>query len=170
MPVDTPLANQKECAVYGAEVVLVRGLISDCGAIVRRRAEAEGWFDVSTLKEPYRAEGKKTMGFEIAEQLGWDLPDAVVYPTGGGTGIVGMWKAWAELEELGFIGSFRPKMSSVQAEGCAPSVRARSRSRSGVEKCLDARERAARAGRGRRLSDSESPSRIRRRRDCGQRG
>jgi threonine synthase len=124
MPVDTPLANQKECAVYGADVVLVRGLISDCGAIVKRRAEAEGWFDVSTLKEPYRAEGKKTMGFEIAEQLGWDLPDAVVYPTGGGTGIVGMWKAWDELEALGFIGARRPKVISVQAEGCAPIVRA----------------------------------------------
>jgi threonine synthase len=124
MPVDTPLANQKECAVYGADVVLVRGLIHHCGAIVRRRAEAEGWFDVSTLKEPYRAEGKKTMGLEIAEQLGWDLPDAVVYPTGGGTGIVGMWKAWDELEALGFIGSRRPKVISVQAEGCAPIVRA----------------------------------------------
>jgi threonine synthase len=124
MPVDTPIANQKECAVYGASVVLVRGLISDCGAIVRRRAEAEGWFDVSTLKEPYRAEGKKTMGLELAEQLGWELPDAVVYPTGGGTGIVGMWKAWDELEALGFIGPRRPKVIAVQAEGCAPIVRA----------------------------------------------
>jgi threonine synthase len=124
MPVDTPAANQKECAAYGANVVLVRGLIDDCGAIVRRRAEAEGWFDVSTLKEPYRAEGKKTMGLEIAEQLGWELPDAVVYPTGGGTGIVGMWKAWNELEALGFIGSRRPKVIAVQAEGCAPIVRA----------------------------------------------
>jgi threonine synthase len=124
MPVDTPLSNQKECAIYGAEVVLVRGVISDCGAIVKRRAEAEGWFDVSTLKEPYRAEGKKTMGLELAEQLGWSLPDAIVYPTGGGTGIVGMWKAWDELEALGFIGSNRPKVISVQAEGCAPIVRA----------------------------------------------
>jgi threonine synthase len=105
MPVDTPILNQKECAVYGAEVVLVRGLIDDCAAIVRRRAASEGWFDVSTLKEPYRAEGKKTMGLEIAEQLGWELPDVIVYPTGGGTGIVGMWKAFEELETLGFIGS-----------------------------------------------------------------
>ncbi len=124
MPVDTPLLNQKECVVYGAEVVLVRGLISDCGAIVKRRAEAEGWFDVSTLKEPYRAEGKKTMGLELAEQCGWKLPDAVVYPTGGGTGIVGMWKAWAELEAMGLIGPECPRMISVQAEGCAPIVRA----------------------------------------------
>jgi threonine synthase len=124
MPVDTPVLNQKECAIYGAKVVLVRGLISDCGAIVKRLAEAEGWFDVSTLKEPYRAEGKKTMGLELAEQLGWTLPDAVVYPTGGGTGIVGMCKAWDELETLGFIDSKRPKMISVQAEGCAPIVRA----------------------------------------------
>jgi threonine synthase len=124
MPVDTPILNQKECAIYGADVVLVRGLIHDCGAIVKRRAAAEGWFDVSTLKEPYRAEGKKTMGLEIAEQLGWDLPDAIVYPTGGGTGIVGMWKAFDELEALGFIGARRPKMISVQAEGCAPIVRA----------------------------------------------
>jgi len=124
MPVDTPLLNQKECVVYGAKVTLVRGLISDCASIVRKRAEAEGWFDISTLKEPYRAEGKKTMGLELAEQFGWELPDAIVYPTGGGTGIVGMWKAFAELEELGLIGKKRPKMISVQAEGCAPIVRA----------------------------------------------
>jgi threonine synthase len=124
MPADAPILNQKECAVYGAEVVLVRGLIDDCGAIVRRRAKSEGWFDVSTLKEPYRAEGKKTMGLEIAEQLGWQLPDVIVYPTGGGTGIVGMWKAFDELEQLGFIGPRRPRMVSVQAEGCAPIVRA----------------------------------------------
>jgi threonine synthase len=124
MPVDTPELNKKECAVYGAHVTLVRGLISDCGAVVRASATAQGWFDVSTLKEPYRAEGKKTMGLELAEQLGWSLPDAVVYPTGGGTGIVGMWKAWEELEAMGLIGSARPKMISVQAEGCAPIVRA----------------------------------------------
>ncbi|WP_394841458.1 threonine synthase [Pendulispora brunnea] len=124
MPVDTPLLNQKECVVYGAHVTLVRGLISDCAGIVRKRADAEGWFDVSTLKEPYRAEGKKTMGLELAEQFGWSLPDVVVYPTGGGTGIVGMWKAWDELEAMGLIGSKRPRMISVQAEGCAPIVRA----------------------------------------------
>lgn len=124
MPLDTPELCKKEDAIYGADVTLVRGLIDDCGAIVKKRATAEGWFDVSTLKEPYRCEGKKTMGLEIAEQLGWELPDAIVYPTGGGTGIVGMWKAFAELEALGMIGRKRPKMISVQAEGCAPIVRA----------------------------------------------
>ncbi|HXX68049.1 MAG TPA: threonine synthase, partial [Polyangiaceae bacterium] len=124
MPADTPQLFQKENAVYGADATLVRGLINDCGAIVKKRAAAEGWFDVSTLKEPYRAEGKKTMGLEIAEQLGWELPDAVVYPTGGGTGIVGMWKAWDELEAMGWIGPKRPRMVSVQATGCAPIVRA----------------------------------------------
>lgn len=124
MPVDTPELFKKEDAIYGADTTLVRGLINDCGAIVKKRAAAEGLFDVSTLKEPYRAEGKKTMGLEIAEQLGWELPDAVVYPTGGGTGIVGMWKAWEELEAMGLLGKKRPKMISVQAEGCAPIVRA----------------------------------------------
>jgi threonine synthase len=124
MPVDTPDLNKKEGVLYGAHVTLVRGLINDCGAIVRRKAAVEGWFDVSTLKEPYRAEGKKTMGLELAEQFGWDLPDAIIYPTGGGTGIVGMWKAFAELEALGLIGSRRPRMISVQAAGCAPIVRA----------------------------------------------
>jgi threonine synthase len=124
MPVDTPDLNKKEGVIYGAQVTLVRGLINDCGAIVRRKAAVEGWFDVSTLKEPYRAEGKKTMGLELAEQFGWDLPDAIIYPTGGGTGIVGMWKAFAELEALGLIGSRRPRMISVQAAGCAPIVQA----------------------------------------------
>lgn len=124
MPVDTPDLNKKEGAIYGAQVTLVRGLINDCGALVRRRAAAEGWFDVSTLKEPYRAEGKKTMGLELAEQFGWELPEAIIYPTGGGTGIVGMWKAFAELEALGLIGPRRPRMISVQAAGCAPLVRA----------------------------------------------
>ena len=124
MPVDTPELNKKEDAIYGADVTLVRGLINDCGAMVKKRAAANGWFDVSTLKEPYRAEGKKTMGLEIAEALGWTLPDAIVYPTGGGTGIVGMWKAFAELEAMGMIGQKRPKMISVQAAGCAPIVRA----------------------------------------------
>ena len=124
IPEDTPAMMQREGFVYGAHVYLVKGLINDAGKIVRDHAEARGWFDVSTLKEPYRAEGKKTMGFEIAEQFAWELPDAILYPTGGGTGIVGMWKAFEELEALGWIGSARPKMISVQAEGCAPIVKA----------------------------------------------
>ena len=124
MPVDAPELNKKEAALYGAEVVLVRGLINDCGAWVRKRAAEEGWFDLSTLKEPYRAEGKKTMGLELVEQLGWEVPDVIVYPTGGGTGLVGIWKALQELEQLGWIGSRRPRMIAVQTEGCAPIVRA----------------------------------------------
>ncbi len=124
MPEDTPLANKLECLLYGAHLYLVKGLINDCGRIVREGAAAGRWFDVSTLREPGRAEGKKTMGYEIAEQLGWELPDAIIYPTGGGTGIVGMWKAFDEMERLGWIGSRRPKMISVQAEGCAPIVQA----------------------------------------------
>lgn len=124
MPEDTPLANKLECVLHGAHLYLVKGLINDCGRIVRAGAAAGRWFDVSTLREPGRAEGKKTMGYEIAEQLGWELPDAIIYPTGGGTGIVGMWKAFDEMERLGWIGSRRPRMISVQAEGCAPIVRA----------------------------------------------
>lgn len=124
MPEDTPLANKLECLLHGAHLYLVKGLINDCGRIVREGAAAGRWFDVSTLREPGRAEGKKTMGYEVAEQLGWELPDAIIYPTGGGTGIVGMWKAFDEMERLGWIGSRRPKMISVQAEGCAPIVRA----------------------------------------------
>ncbi|RPH71778.1 MAG: threonine synthase [Myxococcaceae bacterium] len=124
MPVDAPELNRKEAAVYGAEVVLVRGLINDCGAWVRRRAGEEGWYDLSTFKEPYRAEGKKTMGLELVEQLGWEVPDVIVYPTGGGTGLVGIWKALEELEQLGWIDSRRPRMIAVQTEGCAPIVRA----------------------------------------------
>lgn len=124
MPSDAPLMNQLECDVFGARLVLVDGLISDAGRLVRALAPDRGWFDMSTLREPYRAEGKKTLGLELAEQCGWELPDAIVYPTGGGTGIVGMWKAFDELEQLGWIGSKRPKMISVQAEGCAPIVRA----------------------------------------------
>lgn len=124
MPSDTPAVMLAECRAYGADVILVDGLIDDCGKVIRAGAAAFGWSDLSTLREPYRAEGKKTMGLEIAEQLGWRLPDAVIYPTGGGTGIVGMWKAFAELEEMGFIGAKRPKMIVVQAEGCAPLVRA----------------------------------------------
>ncbi len=124
MPRDTPAANRIECQQLGAEVTLIDGLITDCGAEVGRRKEAEGWFDVSTLKEPYRIEGKKTMGYELAEQFNWALPDVILYPTGGGTGLVGMWKAFDEMEAMGWIGSFRPRMFSVQAAGCAPIVRA----------------------------------------------
>src|SRR4051812_27044155 len=124
MPRDTPRANIIECEVTGAHVTLIDGLITDCGAEVARRKEAEGWFDVSTLKEPYRVEGKKTLGYELAEQSSWTLPDVIIYPTGGGTGLVGMWKAFDEMQELGWIGEKRPRMISVQAAGCAPIVRA----------------------------------------------
>jgi threonine synthase len=124
MPKDTPAANQIEARQYGAHLTLVDGLINDCGTIIAERKAAEGWFDVSTLKEPYRVEGKKTIGYEIAEQLNWNLPEVIIYPTGGGTGLIGMWKAFAELEEVGWIGSKRPRMVSVQASGCAPIVRA----------------------------------------------
>jgi len=124
MPADAPEVMKAECSAYGATVILVNGLINDCGRVIRTGVEQNGWFDLSTLKEPYRAEGKKTLGLELAEQLGWRLPDAIIYPTGGGTGIVGMWKAFAELEAMGLIGSKRPKMIVVQAENCAPIVRA----------------------------------------------
>ncbi len=124
MPQDVPQANLMECQVFGAKVTLVDGLISDCARLVAERKQQEGWFDVSTLKEPYRVEGKKTMGYELAEQLGWRLPDAIFYPCGGGVGLIGMWKAFAELEELGWIGSKRPKMIAVQAAGCDPITRA----------------------------------------------
>jgi threonine synthase len=129
MPKDVPMANRVECNYYGARVTLVDGLISDCA---RKLAElkqtlawsTEGWFDVSTTKEPYRVEGKKTMGYEVAEQLGWKLPESIIYPTGGGVGLLGMWKAFDELEKLGFIGPERPTMISVQSSGCAPIVKA----------------------------------------------
>jgi threonine synthase len=124
MPKDTPRANIIECEQMGAHVTLINGLITDCGAEVAKRKSAEGWFDVSTLKEPYRAEGKKTLGYELAEQFNWKLPDAILYPTGGGTGLIGMWKAFAEMERLGWIGSERPRMYTVQATGCQPIVRA----------------------------------------------
>src|SRR5207302_10474305 len=124
MPADVPHVNQVECDICGAHTFLIRGLINDAGRSLRARGRAQGWFDMSTLKEPYRVEGKKTMGYELAEQFGWSLPDVIIYPTGGGTGIVGMWKAFAELEALGWIGPERPKMISVQAAGCAPIVRA----------------------------------------------
>ena len=124
MPRDVPQANFLECKAFGARVTLVDGLISDCARIVSERAPMEHWFDVSTLKEPYRIEGKKTMGYEIAEQMDWELPDAIFYPTGGGVGIIGMWKAFDELERIGWIGAKRPKMIVVQAAGCQPVVRA----------------------------------------------
>ena len=124
MPKDTPRANVIECEQTGAHVTLLDGLITDCGAEVGRRKEAEGWFDVSTLKEPYRIEGKKTMGYELAEQFDWQLPDVIIYPTGGGTGLIGMWKAFDEMEQMGWIGSKRPRMVTVQASGCAPIVSA----------------------------------------------
>jgi threonine synthase len=124
MPRDTPRANIVECREVGAHVTLIDGLITDCGAEIAERKEKEGWFDLSTLKEPYRIEGKKTLGYEIAEQLDWKLPDVVLYPTGGGTGLIGMWKAFDEMEKLGWINNKRPRMFSVQASGCAPIVRA----------------------------------------------
>ena len=124
MPRDTPRANIIECREVGAHVTLIDGLITDCGAEIARRKEKEGWFDLSTLKEPYRIEGKKTLGYEIAEQLDWRSPDVILYPTGGGTGLIGMWKAFDEMEKLGWIDNKRPRMFSVQASGCAPIVRA----------------------------------------------
>ncbi len=124
MPADTPPTFRVECERYGAKVTLVDGLIDDCGRMVAERAPREGWHDVSTLKEPYRVEGKKTMGYELAEEFDWTLPDAILYPTGGGTGLIGMWKAFDEMEEMGWIGPRRPKMFAVQAEGCAPIPKA----------------------------------------------
>jgi threonine synthase len=124
MPSDTPRANIIECRQTGANVSLVDGLITDCGKIVAERKDSEGWYDVSTLKEPYRVEGKKTMGYELAEQFNWQLPDLILYPTGGGTGLIGMWKAFDEMEEMGWIGPKRPRMISVQSATCAPIVRA----------------------------------------------
>jgi threonine synthase len=124
MPKDTPRANIIECRELGAHVTLIDGLITDCGAEIAKRKVTEGWFDVSTLKEPYRVEGKKTLGYELAEQMDWTLPDVVLYPTGGGTGLIGMWKAFDEMEALRWIGAKRPRMFSVQASGCAPIVRA----------------------------------------------
>jgi len=123
-PEDTPEINLSEIALEGAHVYRVNGLIDDCGKLVGQGKETTGWFDTSTLKEPYRIEGKKTMGLELAEQLGWDVPDVILYPTGGGTGLIGMWKAFAELEAIGFIGAKRPRMVAVQASGCAPIVHA----------------------------------------------
>ncbi len=138
MPRDVPEMMRREGAAYGAHVNLVDGLIDDAGRLVRENAGPRGWFDVSTLREPYRQEGKKTLGFELAEHFDWELPDAVLYPTGGGTGIVGMWKAFEELEKLGWIGPRRPKMIVVQAEGCAPIVNAYREGKRHAERVADA--------------------------------
>jgi threonine synthase len=133
MPRDVPLANRIECESYGAKVTLVDGLISDCARMVAERKEKEGWFDVSTLKEPFRLEGKKTMGYEVAEQLDWNLPQGIIYPTGGGVGLIGMWKAFDEMETLGWIGPSRPKMVVVQSAGCASIVKAWDEGKSAAE-------------------------------------
>ncbi len=124
MPRDVPPANRIECETFGAKVHFVDGLITDCGRMAAQESKANGWFDVATLKEPYRLEGKKTLGLELAEQLGWRLPDVIIYPTGGGTGLVGMWKAFQEMQQMGWTSSKQPKMVSVQAAGCAPIVKA----------------------------------------------
>jgi len=143
MPRDVPVANRIECETYGAHVTLVTGLISDCARIVSERKQQEGWFDLSTLKEPFRVEGKKTMAYELFEQLDGKLPDAVIFPSGGGVGVIGMWKAFDEMEELGWIGKHRPKMIAVQAEGCAPLVKAWNEGKSAVEGWPDASTIAA---------------------------
>src|SRR3984893_2329530 len=138
MPQDVPIANRIECDYYGAKVTLVDGNISDCARKVAELKKedtwsTEGWFDVSTTKEPYRVEGKKTMGYEVAEQLGWKMPQGIIYPTGGGVGLLGMWKAFEELEQLGFIGSERPQMICIKAAGCAPIVKAWDEGRAAAE-------------------------------------
>ncbi|MFQ5849076.1 MAG: threonine synthase [Candidatus Binatia bacterium] len=143
MPADAPQANQIEVIRYGAKLTLIDGLISDCGRLVAEGREREGWFDISTLKEPYRLEGKKTIGLEIAEQLNWGLPDVILYPTGGGTGLIGMWKAFNELQEMGWVAPKRPRMVSVQAEGCAPIVRALNRGKQRAEAWPNARTLAS---------------------------
>jgi threonine synthase len=144
LPADTPAPFRLECAAHGATVHVVDGDIVDCGVRVRERAEAEGWFDLSTLREPYRLEGKKTMGYELAEQLGWSLPDAIVYPAGGGTGLVGLWKAFEEMEHLGLVPPrSRPRMYAVQSEGCAPIVRALELGAETMERWADPRTYAS---------------------------
>ena len=143
MPRDVPQANLVECQSYGADVTLVNGLISDCGRMVAEKKDKEGWFDVSTLKEPYRVEGKKTMGYEVAEQMGWKVPEAIIYPTGGGVGMIGMWKAFEELQQMRVIGSERPKMVVVQSEGCAPIPKAWAEGKSTAEAWANAATVAA---------------------------
>src|SRR3954447_14943702 len=142
-PEDTPEINLSEIALEGARVYRVNGLIDDCGKLVGQGKDVAGWFDTSTLKEPYRIEGKKTMGLELAEQFGWELPDVIFYPTGGGTGLIGMWKAFAELEAIGLIGAERPRMFAIQAEGCAPIVRAFERGEAQAERWEDAHTAAS---------------------------
>ena len=143
MPRDTPPLFRIECERYGARVTLVHGLIDDCGRLVAQEAARWGWHDVSTLKEPFRVEGKKTMGYELAEDFGWILPDAILYPTGGGTGLIGMWKAFEEMEEMGWIGAARPRMIAVQAEGCAPIPKAFREGKDAAEKFPNARTYAS---------------------------
>jgi threonine synthase len=143
MPKDTPRANIIECEVMGAHVTLVDGLITDCGREIALRKEKEGWFDLSTLKEPYRVEGKKTLGYEIAEQLGWKLPDVIIYPTGGGTGLIGMWKAFSEMADAGWISGGLPRMVAVQAAGCQPIVSAFRTNRRFAEEHVNAVTKAA---------------------------
>ncbi len=143
MPEDTPRVFRIECERYGARVTMVRGLIDDCGRIVAESAAREGWHDVSTLKEPYRVEGKKTMGYELAEDFGWELPDAILVPTGGGTGLIGMWKAFAEMQEMGWIGPKLPRMFAVQAQGCAPIPKAFAEGKDVSERFSNARTYAS---------------------------
>jgi threonine synthase len=143
MPRDVPLANRVECESYGAQVTLVDGLISDCARLVAERSQKQGWFDVSTLKEPFRLEGKKTMGYEVVEQLGGRVPQGIIYPTGGGVGLIGMGKAFDEMQELGWIGSERPHMVAVQAAGCAPVVKAWDEGQTATEFWRDASTLAA---------------------------
>ena len=173
MPLDVPFANYVEAVAYGAHVELVDGLISDCARIVQERKQQEGWFDISTLKEPFRVEGKKTMGYELVEQLGWEYPDAVFYPTGGGVGLIGMWKAFEEMEELGWVRpGKRPKMIAVQSSGCAPVVRAYDEGRKGehdVAGCGDVCIGSARAEALWRCDHSRHRARIGRAGDGGER-
>jgi threonine synthase len=143
MPKDVPMANRIESEYYGAYVTLVDGLISDCARMVGERKQIEGWFDVSTLKEPFRVEGKKTMGYEVAEQLGWRMPQGIIYPTGGGVGMIGMWKAFDEMEQLGWIGPERPQMITVQSAGCAPIVKAWDEGKTAAEMWPNAATKAA---------------------------
>jgi threonine synthase len=143
MPKDVPMANRIESEYYGAHVTLVDGLISDCARMVGERKQAEGWFDVSTLKEPFRVEGKKTMGYEVAEQLAWRMPQGIIYPTGGGVGMIGMWKAFDEMEQLGWIGPERPQMITVQSSGCAPIVKAWDEGKAAAEMWPNAATKAA---------------------------
>ena len=171
-PEDTPEVNVSEIALQGAAVYRVNGLIDDCGKIVGEGKAKVGWFDTSTLKEPYRIEGKKTMGLELAEQLGWDVPDVILYPTGGGTGLIGMWKAFAELEAIGFIGKKRPRMVAVQASGLRADgarLRAGRGARAALGECAHHRGRHPRAAGGRRFPDPARGAREQRLRGRGRR-